>query len=170
VRGRWPVRFELERDGLATALSRLRAGDADGLIVSKLDRLTRSVKDLGELLDGVFSKVELVAVDDSVDSSSATGRLVLNILVSVSQWEREVISERTSEALLHKLGNGEYTGGRVPFGYELDGQSLIPIPEEQKVITAIHSMRKQGSSYRDIAGRVGLHHQTVARILKREWD
>ncbi len=73
------------------------------LIVAKLDRLTRSVKDLAELLERFERKgVALVSVAESLDTGSAAGRLVLNITAAVSQWEREAIGERTKDALSHK--------------------------------------------------------------------
>ena len=89
----------LERPGLQEALDKLKAGEADGLLVSKLDRLTRSVVDLGSLIEGVFGKYTLMSVGDQVDTSTAAGRLVLNVLMSVSQWEREAIGERTRAAI-----------------------------------------------------------------------
>ena len=101
----------LERPGLVEALSMLEAGEADGLIVAKLDRLTRSVRDLGELLDRYFNNGHrLVVVDEQVDTSTAAGRMVANILVSVGQWERETISERTRAALAVKRAQGAILG------------------------------------------------------------
>jgi site-specific DNA recombinase len=73
-------------------LSLVDAGAVDIVIIAKLDRLTRSVKDLAELLERFTRRgVSLVSVADSLDTRSAAGRLVLNIMVSVSQWEREAI-------------------------------------------------------------------------------
>jgi site-specific DNA recombinase len=81
------------------------------VIIAKLDRLTRSVKDLAELLERFTRRgVSLVSVADSLDTRSAAGRLVLNIMVSVSQWEREAIGERTRDAMHHKRANGERVG------------------------------------------------------------
>jgi site-specific DNA recombinase len=71
--------------------------------VAKLDRLTRSVKDLCELIDRFERRgVALVWVAESLDTGSAAGRLVLNIMAAVSQWEREAIGERTRDAMRHK--------------------------------------------------------------------
>jgi len=93
----------LNRPGLQTVLAKLDNGDADALLVYKLDRLTRSVSDMGTLINNYFgSKFNLLSVSDQIDTRSAAGRLVLNVLTSVAQWEREVISERTHTALAHK--------------------------------------------------------------------
>ena len=73
------------------------------VIIAKLDRLTRSVKDLCELLERFERRgVALVSVAESLDTGSAAGRLVLNIMTAVSQWEREAIGERTRDAMSHK--------------------------------------------------------------------
>jgi hypothetical protein len=101
-------------------LSLVDAGAVDTVIIAKLDRLTRSVKDLAELLERFTRRgVSLASVADSLDTRSAAGRLVLSIMVSVSQWEREAIGERTRDAMHHKRANGERVG-TVPFGYRRD--------------------------------------------------
>jgi DNA invertase Pin-like site-specific DNA recombinase len=83
-------------------LELVRAG-ADLVIIAKLDRLTRSVRDLADLLKLLLKHgVSLVSVAESLDTGSASGRLVLNIMRAVSQWEREAIGERTRDALAHK--------------------------------------------------------------------
>jgi len=98
----------LDRDGLCAVLAMLDDGRADGVLVSKLDRLTRSVRDLGDLVDRYFAeRCALLSVADSIDTRTAAGRLVLNVLGSVGQWEREVIGERTTEALAVKRSRGD---------------------------------------------------------------
>lgn len=148
----------LERDGLQRALAALDAGEADALVVVKLDRLTRSVRDLDALLTRYFAEGEhaLVSVAEQVDTTTATGRMILNVLMSVSQWEREVIGERTSAALQHKKANGEYTGGGIPYGYQLDadGKMLLEDEAEQKVIRAVLEYREAGLSLRKVADRL----------------
>lgn len=141
------------REGLEEALVMLKTGQADGLIVAKLDRLTRSVKDLGYLLEKYFSaKYSLFVVQEQVDTRTASGRLVLNLLTSVAQWERETIGERTSSALIAKRNRGEKTGGDCPFGYEADLEGkLVADPHEQSIIRIIDRLREQGYGYRKIA-------------------
>ena len=116
----------LNRPGMARLMALVNAGAVDTVIIAKLDRLTRSVADLAELLKRFERRgVSLVSVADSQDTRSAGGRLVLNIMVSVSQWEREAIGERTRDAMRHKRDNGERVG-TLPFGYRLaaDGSHL----------------------------------------------
>ena len=125
----------LNRTGLQKALSMLKSNEATGLLVVKLDRLTRSVKDLGYLIEKYFDKkYSLFSVSENIDTRTAAGRLVLNILGSVSQWEREIIGERTSESMQHKIQKGQYIGGNIPFGFTLgaDKVNLVENLHEQK--------------------------------------
>ena len=89
----------LTRPQLQIALEMIADGAVDGIIIYKLDRLSRSVSDLSKLVDGPLSGASLISVNEQLDTSSANGRLMLNILSSFSQHEREVLSERTSQAL-----------------------------------------------------------------------
>src|ERR1700683_1770319 len=126
----------LNRPGMAQLLAMVDAGEVKAVIVAKLDRLTRSVKDLCELL-GRFERkgVALVSVAESLDTGSAAGRLVLNIMAAVSQWEREAIGERTRDALRHKRSQGERVGN-IAFGFRLapDGEHLEQNPHRAGVL------------------------------------
>jgi site-specific DNA recombinase len=145
----------LARPALERTLSMLKAGKADALLVVKLDRLTRSVRDLCDLVDRYFrdGRRALLSVSEQVDTRSAAGRMVLNVLSSVSQWEREAIGERTAAAMQHKQAAGEYIGGAAPYGYQLaaDGARLAPIAAEQAVITEARKLRAAGLSLRKVA-------------------
>lgn len=147
----------LNRPGLDRVLAMLRKGDAEAVLVVKLDRLTRSVRDLGELVDTYFAdgKRALLSVHDQIDTRSAAGRLVLNVLASVSQWEREAIGERTSAAMQHKRAKGELVGA-VPYGYDLgaDGKTLVANDAEQLVVAAVREYRAAGLSLRTIGDRL----------------
>lgn len=98
----------LARPGLQQLLSLVDAGQVDVVIIYKLDRLTRSVVDLDRLMKFFERKgVALVSLQESLDATTATGRLMMNLLASVSQWEREVIGERTKDAMQHLKAQGE---------------------------------------------------------------
>jgi DNA invertase Pin-like site-specific DNA recombinase len=168
----------LDRDGLTEALAMLENGEAGALIVAKLDRLTRSVKDLGELLESHFTRFSLVSVGEQIDTSTAAGRLVLNVLMSVAQWEREAIGERTKTALQHKKALGQRVGS-IPYGYHLgaDGQTLETNPAEAEVIQAVLKYRAAGLGTRIICQRLekdgfiarsggAFFPQTVSRIIE----
>ena len=107
----------LKRPAMGKLLAMIDAGQVKTVIVAKLDRLTRSVRDLCELLERFERRgVALVSVAESLDTGSAAGRLVLNIMAAVSQWEREAIGERTRDALRHKRTNGESASGTFGTG------------------------------------------------------
>jgi len=152
----------LDRPELAAALSDLEAGRGTVLMVAKLDRLTRSVKDLCGLLE-LFEKrkVSLISVAESLDTGSAAGRLVITIMAAVSQWEREAIGERTRDALRHKRGQGQRVGN-IAFGSRLaqDGEHLEVAPGEQAALAesagcAAKARRSVGSPPLSITGPTG---------------
>lgn len=172
----------LSRPGLQAALDMIWAGKADGLLIAKLDRLSRSVVDWNVLIDGYFGEKagkQLFSVADSIDTRTAAGRLVLNVLMSVAQWERETIGERTRDALQHKIRKGERCG-RVRFGFDLgpDGRSLVPNQAEQEAIGIVRQLRAEGRTLRQICeglSQRGIQAkeggtwrpQTIANLLKR---
>lgn len=90
----------LNRAGLAEALETVERGDASAIIVSKLDRLSRSVHDFAGLMQRAQKHGwALVALDLGIDTTTATGGLIANVMASVAEWERRVIGERTASAL-----------------------------------------------------------------------
>jgi DNA invertase Pin-like site-specific DNA recombinase len=168
----------LNRAGLSQALGLLENGEAEALIIAKLDRLTRSVADWAKLIDRHFAKRHtLLSVGDQIDTRTAAGRLVLNVLVSVGQWEREAISERTTAALAYKKSQGKYLGG-VPYGYQLAGDVLIEKQDQSTVVTLIRDLRGDGLTLRAIADELNIREiktqrgskwapQTVKNVLDR---
>jgi DNA invertase Pin-like site-specific DNA recombinase len=145
----------LDRPALARVLAMLDAGALDGLVVYKLDRLTRSLADWSLLIDRYFGEKAgkaLMSVSESIDTRTAGGRMVLNIMMTVAQWERETICERTQTALDHKRSRGERISGRLPYGQDLaaDGKQLVPNRREQDVLAEIRSLRAQGLSLRKV--------------------
>src|SRR5712692_1087235 len=141
------------RPGMAKLLAIVERSKVKAVIVAKLDRLTRNVKDLCELLERFERRgVALISVAESLDTSSAAGRLVINIMMAVSQWEREAIGERTRDALGHKRRQRERVGN-IAFGYRLapDGVHVEPDDAEQAAIAAIRKLRASGRTLRQIA-------------------
>lgn len=175
----------LARPGLQAALGALTAGQADGLLVCKLDRLTRSVRDLGDLVERFFaSRFSLLSVADSIDTRSAAGRLVLNVLASVAQWEREATGERTRDALAHLKAQGVRLGGAAlgwtrTDGTDNDGRRLVAdVQAEAETVERILVLRAEGKTLRQIAdaltaeGRATKtggrwHASTVRNVLRR---
>lgn len=158
----------LDRQGIQQILQLVRAGVVDRVYVTKLDRLTRNIRDLADLVE-LFQKrgVALVSAAESLDTSSAGGRLVLNVLGCIGQWEREIIGERTAEALRHKKATHK-AFNHCPYGYRREGDCLLPIPEEQATITRIRSLRDENLSLRQIART--LNHEGVFTKKGKQWQ
>jgi len=140
------------RPALAAALAELAAGRGDALLVVKLDRLTRSTRDLGDLLDrSARGGWALLSVAESLDTSTAAGRLVVSVLGAVSQWEREAVGERTAAAMASMKARGLYTGGAAPYGYRVDADGrLVPDEAEAAVKRCAGELRAAGLSLRAI--------------------
>jgi DNA invertase Pin-like site-specific DNA recombinase len=144
----------MDRPGVATVLDDLNRGLVDGVVIYKLDRLTRSLRDWSDLIERYFTVKAgrlLFSVNDSIDTRTPSGLLVLDIIMSVAQWERREISFRTAAALQGKIGRGERCG-RIRFGYDLaaDGRTLVPNPREQEAIAFMKRWDEQGMTYRQM--------------------
>jgi site-specific DNA recombinase len=144
----------LERPGLGDVLDDMRRGRVRGVVILKLDRLTRQLRDWSDLIDEFFSEragCRLFSVNDSIDTRTPSGRMVLNMIMTVAQWEREEIAYRTSNALQGKISRGERCG-RIRYGYGLadDGKTLVPLPEEQRGLALMRDKRARGLTYREI--------------------
>ncbi len=140
-------RSPADRPGFAEVLEVLVSGRAEGVVVSKLDRLTRSLSDFAGLLDqSVREGWGVVALDVDVDTTTATGRLVAHVMASVSEWERGVISERTRAALSQLKAQGRRLGR--------------PVSLPEGVRDRIADERTNGATLRQIAE--GLNRDQVA--------
>jgi len=133
---------DLDRPALRIALQGIASGDASGLVVAKLDRLSRSVADFAALLEW-FTEAEatLVALDLGIDTSSPGGRLVANVFASVAEWEREVIAARTRDGLQAARESGK----------AISRPSLADNPKLQR---RIERMRGRGMTLQAIADRL----------------
>jgi DNA invertase Pin-like site-specific DNA recombinase len=142
IRDRGESGKSLQRPGLRDALEQLAAGDAEGLVVAKLDRLSRSVVDFGSLLDW-FAEAEavLVALDFDIDTSTPGGRLVANVLMSVAEWERDTIAARTSAGLAAARADGKAIGPAA-------------VSDRPELRRRIQQLRDKGLSLRAIAEKL----------------
>jgi site-specific DNA recombinase len=142
---------DLRRPGVSRILDAVRAGTVGAVVILKLDRLTRSVRDLADLLDECRKyDVALVSISESLDTGSAGGRMVVNMLGVVAQWEREIIGERTAFALAHKR-RARRVYGSTPFGWQRKGDQLVEDPAQQIAFKRARGMRAKGASLRAIA-------------------
>lgn len=135
----------LERPSAKELLNTVKRGDT--IVVYRLDRLTRSVRDINAVLD---LGVTLVSITESLDTSTAAGRMVINMIATFAQYERELIVERTTASLARKRQQGS-TYCFAPFGYRNVEGRLMPLANEQALIDQMTAMRAGGSSYEAVA-------------------
>lgn len=139
----------VKREALAEAISYARSGDT--IVVTKLDRLARSVKHLVDLTDQLETKgVALRVLDMGLDTSTPNGRLMLNLLGSIGQFEREIMLERQREGIAKAKAEGKYKG-----------RAATARGKAQDVL-ALH---QQGVGGTEIAKRLGIGRASVYRIL-----
>lgn len=149
----------LDRPGMRRVLELADAKQVDAVLVAKLDRITRSVRDLSDLLER-FSRrrVALVSASESLNTETASGRMVVRMLAVIAEWEREAIGERTRDALTAKRRRGERTSRYAPIGFSLtkDGK-LKPNAAEQKQLDLIAECRDAGYPWAAIAAELARH-------------
>lgn len=144
---------ELDRPGLTAALASLSDLDVDGLVVTKLDRLTRSVRDWATLVDEHFGDAHgerLVSIGEQVDTSTAAGRMMLGMIILVAQWERGAIAERTGVALQRRKANGASLGA-PRFGRRWQGGEHVECHRELAILALARQLRDAGLSQGAIA-------------------
>jgi len=132
----------LERPALQRLLADIEAGKIDCVVVYKLDRLSRSLLDFAKLME-VFDRhnVSFVSVTQHFDTSTSMGRLMVNILLSFAQFEREIIGDRIRDKMAATRKKGKYTGGPPVLGYDVDRERkrLVVNPEEAELVRRIFS-------------------------------
>lgn len=140
-----------ERRELAKALDNLRSGDV--LVVTKLDRLARSVAHLVDLMrdiEGRGASLRILGMQ-GFDTATPNGRLMLNVLGSVAQFEREIMLERQREGIAKAKAAGKYKGRA---------------PTARAKADEVRELNAKGASMGDIAKRLGIGKGSVHRILK----
>jgi DNA invertase Pin-like site-specific DNA recombinase len=139
------------RPGLQAALADACKRRAP-LVVYSLSRMARSTRDaltISERLDKAGA--DLVSLSESIDTTSAAGKMVFRMLAVLAEFERDLVSERTTSALAFKRRQGERISGKIPYGYRLEAGRLVAVEEEQTAIRLMMKLRTDGLSLRAIA-------------------
>ena len=151
------------RPAMSRALAAIRAGEADGLVSLKLDRLSRSTRDTLSLVeDAERAGWRLLSVSEALDTGSAAGRMVVTILAALAQMEREQIGERTSFGMEQIAREGRARSYRLPFGFRVEGSDsttlaagnrapLVEDPAEQAILSRMLGLAAEGLGPRRIA-------------------
>ncbi|MGE3601582.1 MAG: recombinase family protein, partial [Dehalococcoidia bacterium] len=130
-----------QRPGIQELLEDVRAGRIDVVVTYKIDRISRSLKDFYELWEILQAhNVTFVSATQHFDTSDSMGMLILNILLSFAQFERELTRERTMSKMAGRAEKGLWNGGWVPIGYTYDQatQTLTPHAADVPVIGFIY--------------------------------
>lgn len=146
---------DLNRNGVRQLIAACKRGEVEHVIVYKLDRLTRKTRDLLFVIEDIFTKhgVSFHSLTENVDTSTAMGKFFLTLMGALAQMQRDLIAERTRDVLQSKKARGEVVG-TVPFGFERDGDNLVPVLEELDVIARMQDWQQDGASLRGIAQRL----------------
>lgn len=141
-----------KRDQLEAALDWCREGDS--LVVTKLDRLARSMADLMKIIERLDQKkVGLVVIGLALDTSKPEGRLMLNIFGSVAQFEREIMLERQREGIAKAQAEGKFKGR---------------VPTAARKIDQIRAMKAEGKTVKQISEATGVSRSSIFRLLSDE--
>ena len=128
----------MERPALKRLMADIEAGEIDVIVIYKIDRLTRSLADFSKMVE-VFERqgVSFVSVTQQFNTTTSMGRLMLNVLLSFAQFEREVTGERIRDKIAASKRKGMWMGGIPPIGYDVANRRLIPNEAEAKTIAHI---------------------------------
>lgn len=163
----------IERPEMQRLIKNVKENKISHVIVYKLDRLSRSQKDTLYLIEDVFNPhgVDFVSLNESMDTSTPMGRLMLGILSAFAQLERENIRLRTRMGMKERVKSGLWMGGgRIPFGYDYDKEQGILVPnKDAEKVRQIYKLYIEGKSPQEIANLLGLKYDKLAtQILTRK--
>jgi site-specific DNA recombinase len=149
----------MDRPGLARLMADIEAGKVDCVVVYKVDRLSRSLLDFARMMS-LFDqhKIAFVSVTQQFNTANSMGRLMLNVLLSFAQFEREIISERTRDKIAATRRKGKWTGGMPLLGYDVEqpGSKLVVNETEATQVRQIYELY--------------LEHRTLLNVVKMLTD
>lgn len=172
IRDEFYTAKDSKRPGLQQIISQLQSGNADWdtLIVYKLDRLTRSLRDGGEIFELLTKDGKgFISVTENIDMSTPVGRAMLWIIHVFAQLEREQLAERTRDKMVSIAAGGEYAPGLTPLGYMRPAKhcnTLIIEPKGAAIVRDIYRSYIAGETTTALAKRHGIGIQSVCSILR----
>lgn len=155
------------RKELLAALAALKKGMA--LVSYSLSRLARSTKDALAIGEAVAKKkADLVSLSEKIDTTTAAGKMMFQMLAVLAEFERNLVAERTTNALQHKKQTNQRYCNQTPYGFEAIGDRLVPVPKEAKVVSEIHEARQKGTTLQCIADR--LNSRKIPTKTNKQWQ
>jgi site-specific DNA recombinase len=152
---------KLDRPGLQAALDLARTGAVDMLLVYRVDRLSRKVRQLAQLAEELDTlNVVLRSATEPFDTGAAAGRMMLQMLAVFAEFEHATIVDRVSAGIERRAKEGRWFGGRPPFGYTFSSEDrvLVPDPVKAPVVQRVF----------DLYARQRLGTRTIAQQLRDE--
>jgi site-specific DNA recombinase len=157
------------RASFVKAIGYLLRGEASALIVWKLDRYSRSVKDGLELFSYFETrKWDLISVRDQIDTSTPAGRAFFQIALVFAEWERNALVERVNLGLRAKRARGEFAGGSAPYGWQIVKGAIVLHPEESAILERMRRWHKAGETCVAIADR--LNKEGIPSKRGKQWS
>ncbi len=151
---------KLDRPGLQAALDLARTGQVDLLLVYRVDRLSRKVRQLAQLAEELDTlNVVLRSATEPFDTGSAAGRMMLQMLAVFAEFEHATIVDRVTAGIERRVKEGRWTSGRVPFGYQRDEHKALAVDER-----TAPTVKRIFDLY--VEGRLGT--AAIARLLVSE--
>jgi len=146
---------DLNREGMQKAIFLCQEERINHLVVYKMDRLTRRTLDLLTLVEEVFkpNKIQFHSITERIDTSTAQGKFFLTIIGAMAQMERDLIAERTKEALQYKKSKFE-AYSPTPFGFNREDGRIAPNQKELKVVKLMKNLKRKGLSYQAIIDKL----------------
>lgn len=161
---------DLERPKMKKMMKDIKRNKIDLVLVYRLDRLTRSVSDLYQLLN-YFEEynVRFRSATEVYDTTTAMGRLFLTLVAALAQWERENLAERVKFGIHQMIEEGKRPGGHSPYGYSFGKNFECEILEEEaKWVKRIYEWYVEGFGYRKIADR--LNELNIKPRIANKWN
>lgn len=159
----------LDRPQLNKLLNEIKKGNISKILVTKLDRLSRRLLDLLKLIESFQNQnVSFISTSESFDTNTPSGRLTLQVLGAVAEFERERIRERVFENMLHAANHGKWLS-QSPYGYDLKEKELVVNEPESNVVKKVYDLYFQkGFGYYSIAKQ--LNEEGIPSKQKKEWS
>jgi site-specific DNA recombinase len=159
----------LDRPHLSKLLKAVEKGTVSKILVTKLDRISRRLLDLLRLIDVFHDQdVSFVSISESFDTNTPSGRLTLQVLGAVAEFERERIRERVFENMYHAANQGKWLT-QSPYGYKLENKELIIDENEEKIVKKVfHFYLNEGIGFRGIAKK--LNEDGIPSKQNKEWS
>lgn len=138
------------RKELLAALASLKKGMA--LVSYSLSRLARSTKDALAIGEAVAKKkADMVSLTEQIDTTTAAGKMMFQMLSVLAEFERNLVAERTTNALQHKKRTGQKYTNQTPYGFEAIEGRLVQVQQEAEIVAEIQASRSSGNTLQSIA-------------------